>query len=110
MSQVGIPASKDITLHWRNFIIVVLFIVVMGIIIGLIITPHPKYEAQESRDLIQKQWAGSMHAGSMDTPEERERMNQPGCAHCHTAQGYRREILGGEPSAAPYENASGITC
>ena len=110
MSQVGIPASKDITLHWRNFIIVVLFIIVMGIIIGLIITPHPKYEAQESRDLIRKQWAGSLHAGSMDTPEERERMNQPGCAHCHTAQGYWREILAGEPSAAPYENASGITC
>jgi formate-dependent nitrite reductase cytochrome c552 subunit len=110
MSQVGVPASKDITLHWRNFIIVILFIIVVGIIIGLIITPHPKFQARESMSLIQKQWTVSLHAGSLDTPEESERMNQPGCAHCHTAQGYWREILEGEPSAAPYENAIGITC
>jgi formate-dependent nitrite reductase cytochrome c552 subunit len=110
MSQEGIPAPKNITLHWRNFVIVILFIFVVGIIIGLLITPHPMFQHRESIELIQNQWAESLHAGSMDTPEERERMNQPGCAHCHTAQGYWREILGGEPSAAPYQNAIGITC
>jgi predicted CXXCH cytochrome family protein len=46
----------------------------------------------------------------MDTPEERERMNQEGCARCHTAQGFHRETLEGMPSAAPYENATGLTC
>jgi predicted CXXCH cytochrome family protein len=56
------------------------------------------------------QWAHSPHAGSMDTPGEQQRMNQPGCAHCHTAQGYWYEILGKKESAAPYKNAVGLTC
>jgi predicted CXXCH cytochrome family protein len=46
----------------------------------------------------------------LDTAEEAERMNRPGCAHCHTAQGYWREILAGKKSKAPYDNAVGITC
>ena len=38
MSQDRIQATRNITLHWRNFIIVVLVIILVGIIIGLIIT------------------------------------------------------------------------
>jgi hypothetical protein len=59
---------------------------------------------------IMDQWAHSPHSLSMDTPEEKQKMNQPGCAHCHTAQGYWHEILGKKQSAAPYQNAVGITC
>lgn len=77
-------------------------------IFALWLSPVDQDRAADS--VIQKQWEKSMHAGSMDTPQERERMNQPGCAHCHTAQGYWREILAGKKSKAPYENASGITC
>jgi hypothetical protein len=62
------------------------------------------------RDFIKDQWTHSPHSLSMDTPEERQRMNQVGCAHCHTAQGYWHEILGKKKSAAPYQNAVGITC
>jgi len=70
----------------------------------------PESQEKVTNSMIQKQWENSLHAGSLDTPEEKERMNQPGCAHCHTAQGYWREILAGKKSQAPYENASGITC
>jgi formate-dependent nitrite reductase cytochrome c552 subunit len=105
---------KNITLHWRNFVIVILFILLVGIIIGLVITPHPSSQEnappEPQADLIQAQWSHSLHSGSMGTPEERERMNQPGCAHCHTAQGYRHEILGENESDAPYTNAQGLTC
>lgn len=59
---------------------------------------------------IRDQWQHSPHAGSMDTPDEVVRMNQPGCARCHTAQGYQREILGGEASGAPYSDPAGLTC
>lgn len=59
---------------------------------------------------IRDQWQHSPHAGSMDTPDEVVRMNQPGCARCHTAQGYQREILNGEDSGAPYADPIGITC
>ncbi len=44
MAQSDYPKSKDITLHWRNFIIVMVFIFLVGIIIGIIITPHPAYQ------------------------------------------------------------------
>jgi TonB family protein len=44
MAKSDYPAPKDITLHWRNFIIVMVFIFLVGIIIGLIITPHPDYQ------------------------------------------------------------------
>jgi hypothetical protein len=46
----------------------------------------------------------------MNEPEERERMNKTGCAHCHTAQGYWEVIIGGEESTAPYDSTDGITC
>jgi hypothetical protein len=62
------------------------------------------------RDFIKDQWTHSPHSLSMDTGEEQQRMNQVGCAHCHTAQGYWHEILGKKESAAPYQNAVGITC
>lgn len=61
-------------------------------------------------DAIEAQWKKSPHAGSMDTPEETKRMNKKGCAHCHTAQGYWREVLEGKPSAAPYPDVKGLTC
>ncbi len=113
MSQ-GNDDIKNITLHWRNFVIVIIFIVLVGVIIGLVITPHPLSRegtpAEPQIELIRTQWSHSLHAGSMDSPEERERMNQPGCAHCHTAQGYWYEILGGNESEAPYQSAVGLTC
>jgi len=59
---------------------------------------------------IQQQWHASPHAGSMDTPAEQDRMNSPGCARCHTAQGFHQEILGGSESAAPYPDGDGLTC
>ncbi|MBT8398697.1 MAG: hypothetical protein HKO65_00525 [Gemmatimonadetes bacterium] len=59
---------------------------------------------------IRQQWQASPHARSMDTPEEQERMNTAGCARCHTAQGYQHETLGGMESAAPYSDATGLTC
>ncbi len=40
------------------------------------------------------QWRNSPHARSMDSMADRLSMNQPGCAHCHTAEGYLRETLG----------------
>jgi hypothetical protein len=46
----------------------------------------------------------------MDSDADRERMNRPGCAHCHTAQGYLRVTLGGEESMAPYDNVEGVIC
>ncbi len=67
----------------------------------------PSVQAQVS---IRQQWQASPHARSMDTPEERERMNTAGCARCHTAQGYQHEILAGLESAAPYPEATGLTC
>ena len=70
----------------------------------------PAEQEKATDHVIQKQWENSLHAGSLDTPDEKERMNQSGCAHCHTAQGYWREILAGKKSQAPYENATGITC
>ncbi len=75
-----------------------------------VLSLSPVNQQTATDKVIQKQWENSLHAGSMDTPEERERMNQPGCAHCHTAQGYWREILAGKRSKAPYENVTGITC
>lgn len=62
------------------------------------------------QESIRAQWQNSPHAGSMDTPEEATRMNQAGCARCHTAQGYHREILEGRSSAAPYPDPVGLTC
>ena len=65
---------------------------------------------KERGNLIYQQWETSAHAQSMSTPEERERMNKTGCAHCHTAQGYWEVILAGKKSTAPYEDPTGITC
>ncbi len=59
---------------------------------------------------IKKQWEKSPHAGSMDNEKEKVRMNQPACAHCHTAKGYWEVILEGKKSTAPYKNPVGISC
>jgi len=64
----------------------------------------------EAADLARQQWSNSAHAGSLDSPEERERMNRTGCAHCHTAQGYWEVILAGQKSTAPYAEVMGLTC
>jgi hypothetical protein len=66
--------------------------------------------SETNRSTIQDQWEKSPHANSMNTKDERERMNKTGCAHCHTAQGYWEVILGRKKSTAPYKNATGITC
>jgi hypothetical protein len=42
-------------LQWRNFIIVIIFIFLMGIIIGLLITPHPDFQNKTEPDEIIKQ-------------------------------------------------------
>lgn len=62
------------------------------------------------QESIHRQWANSPHSRSMDTPDERERMNRTGCAHCHTAEGYQEVILAGAESTAPYEIPTGLTC
>ncbi len=55
MSQDKIKTTKNITLHWRNFIIVILAILVIGILIGLIITPHPDFQNKsEPEDAIKQ--------------------------------------------------------
>lgn len=64
----------------------------------------------EAQECIPSQWANSPHARSMDTPDEQERMNRTGCAHCHTAQGFQEVILAGAESTAPYQDPTGLTC
>ena len=54
MSQEKNRASKDIALHWRNFIIVIIVILLLGIIIGLIITPHPDFQNKTGPDEVVK--------------------------------------------------------
>ena len=72
--------------------------------------PTPALGAPQSQDRAQREWRNSPHAGSMDTPDERERMNRAGCAHCHTAQGYHEMTLAGLASSAPYSDPVGLTC
>jgi hypothetical protein len=96
-------------LHMRKQLPTLTFLF-LGVGVLLTLAVFSVGQDSTSDDMIQKQWENSLHAGSMDTPQERKRMNQPGCAHCHTAQGYWREILAGKKSKAPYENATGITC
>ena len=55
MSRDEIKAQRHITLHWRNFIFVALVILLVGIIIGLIITPHPDFQRGEAPEEIIKQ-------------------------------------------------------
>jgi len=55
MSQEKSRASKNITMHWRNFIIVIVFIFLVGIIIGLIITPHPDFQKKTGPEEVIKQ-------------------------------------------------------
>ncbi len=55
MSQEKSQASKNITMHWRNFIIVIIFIFLVGIIIGLLITPHPDFQNKTEPDEVIKQ-------------------------------------------------------
>jgi large-conductance mechanosensitive channel len=40
--------SKQIKMHWRNFILILIGILLIGIIIGLFITPIQKEEAEKS--------------------------------------------------------------
>jgi len=55
MSQEKSQASKNITLHWRNFIIMIIVIFLVGIIIGLIITPHPDFQKKtEPKEVIKQ--------------------------------------------------------
>ena len=70
----------------------------------------PTFPAQSEEKIQYNEWLASPHARSMDTPEERERMNKTGCAHCHTAQGYWEVILEGKESSAPYEDVTGLSC
>lgn len=55
MSQDKNQASKEITLHWRNFIIMIIVIFLVGIIIGLIITPHPDFQEKTEPEEVIKQ-------------------------------------------------------
>jgi len=64
----------------------------------------------QAQETIRSQWEASPHAGSLDTPDEQVRMNRPGCAHCHTAQGYEEVVLKGLESTAPYTDPVGLTC
>lgn len=43
MARTDDKTEKEITLHWRNFFLIVVFIFLVGIIIGLVITPQPEY-------------------------------------------------------------------
>jgi len=55
MSQEKSQASKNITLHWRNFIIMIIVIFLVGIIIGLIITPQPDFQKKTGPEKVVKQ-------------------------------------------------------
>jgi hypothetical protein len=55
MSREKSQATKNITLYWRNFIIVILVILVVGILIGLIITPHPDFQKKTEPEEVIKQ-------------------------------------------------------
>ena len=67
-------------------------------------------QAAGGEKMILEQWKASPHAGSMDTPKEKESMNKKGCAKCHIAQGYHEVILAGRESSAPYKDPAGLTC
>lgn len=65
----------------------------------------------DSNEYVQPyQWDSSAHAHSQGTPEDLELMNQPGCADCHTGQGFLQVVINGEISDAPYKEVNGITC
>ncbi len=55
MSQEKSQTSKNITMHWRNFIIVIFFIFLVGIIIGFLITPHPDFQKKAEPQEVIKQ-------------------------------------------------------
>ncbi len=56
------------------------------------------------------EWEETAHAHSVGEPTNLGHMNRTSCAICHTAEGYVYERIGGKPTAAPYEDAHGITC
>ncbi len=70
----------------------------------------PACAALQSQESVYRQWQNSPHALSMDTQDEHERLNQTGCAHCHTAQGFHEVTLAGLESTAPYGDVVGLTC
>jgi len=84
-------------------------VIIVGVVAFLLEVNGKESQPQEKISL-HDQWANSPHAGSLDTPEEKVSLNKPGCAKCHTAEGYREVILAGKASTAPYENVTGITC
>jgi len=84
--------------------------VLLAVLVGLIYGFSSLQELGSNIQIIREQWGRSPHAMSMDTEEERIRMNTPECAHCHTAQGYWEVILGRKDSSAPYEDPVGLSC
>ena len=90
----------------KQKILPIMILAALGLVSGF----TPIQELKPNMQLIREQWGRSPHALSMDTAEERETMNTPQCAHCHTAQGYIEVILEGKESSAPYENPAGLTC
>jgi len=85
-------------------------LVIMVGVTAVLLETNGKETLPQEKISLSDQWANSPHAGSMDTPEEKVNLNKPGCAECHTAEGYQEVILAGKESTAPYENVSGITC
>ena len=90
----------------KNRILPIMILVFLGLASGFT-TPQ---DLKPNMQLIREQWARSLHAMSLDTEENRKLQNSPGCAHCHTAQGYWEVILGKKESSAPYEKPISLTC
>ena len=90
----------------KQKILPIIILVALGLASGFA-TPQ---DLKPNMQLIREQWARSLHAMSLNTEENRKLQNVPGCAHCHTAQGYIEVLLEGKESSAPYENPAGLTC
>ncbi len=86
------------------------FIIILSV---LLLYTHV-FSEKETKTLkktsILAQWKQSPHANSMNTPDERIKMNTEACAHCHTTQGFIEVILEGKESTAPYKNVKGLGC
>jgi len=70
-----------------------------------------------SRSSISNQWSHSPHARFMDSSVDWKRMSQPGCANCHTAQGFWQRLavienknVSDTDRNAPYKDSAGLTC
>ena len=61
----------------RNIVRNLVKIFLIGAIIFLIIdSDKTNAQSDTKKNLIYKQWKASMHPGSMDSPEEKKRMNK----------------------------------